>query len=457
VVPVIGALQQLEGSITAGSEAGAPLLLDLTGAAGAPFRLAGSLLPLDLRVSGADLLLDMPALYLAETQVDIDLRLVHTDATRLSGSIFVDQARIVLQGEAGQAPPARSPERGALELGGNLLFSGITLSAPQRIRFNESFGTAELGGQLSLSGSLKDPLLSGYVQALRGTLQFSGRDFEVRNAVAEFDPNMGLYPLLDFTAVTSFEKNRVLPAGSSYEIVAPRDSNRIEVRLSFQGELEAAPESQTGFRLSVQPVLGSDARVQETRSDGLASGPRDLTENELLSLITLGRVEFGTVSNGAGGLASAVAEGALGTALDVFVLSELQRALGEALGLDVVEIRSSAVSSLFSGGSSDAFSVSLRLGGYLSEEVFASYRIGAFDDPRGLYALTNEVLLTYGLGPLELDLAGRVHFADTPGLDPGAELSVGLRYAFSELASLETGVDLSNERQQLRFGVTLHW
>jgi hypothetical protein len=458
LVPVVGPLQQLEGSIRSdGSGPGAPLLLDVTGTAGPPFRVTGSLLPLDLRLTGNDLLLSMPALYLVDTQLDVDLRLVHSDATRVSGSIFVDQARIQLQQDEPAASAATPSERSALGLGTGLLFDGITVGAPQRIRFNESFGTAELAAQLSLRGSLASPLLDGYVQALRGMLQFSGRDFEVRNAVAHFDANSGLHPLLDFTAVTSFEKNRTLPVGSSYEFVAPRDRNRIEVQLSFQGDLEAAPDTDTGFRLSVEPLLSSDARVQETRADGLTSGPRELTENELLSLITLGRVEFGSANSGAGGLAAAVAEGALGTALDMFVLSELQRALGEALGLDVVEIRSSAVSSLLSGDNGDAFSVSLRLGGYLSEEVFASYRIGAFDDPRGLYALTNEVLLTYELGPLELDLAGRVNFTDAPGLDPGTELSVGLRYAFSDFASLETGIDLSNERQQLRFGVTLRW
>jgi hypothetical protein len=138
-------------------------------------------------------------------------------------------------------------------------------------------------------------------------------------------------------------------------------------------------------------------------------------------------------------------------------VSELQRSLSEALGVDVVEIRTTSLSQVFSGDGEDPFSVSLRLGGYLTEDLFASYRIGRFDDASAELGLTNEVRLTYELGPIAFDLAGSVGFEATEASTPIPGLSAAVRYEISPLIDLETSVDLSNARSRARFGVTFRW
>src|SRR5690606_977802 len=103
-----------------------------------------------------------------------------------------------------------------------------------------------------------------------------------------------------------------------------------------------------GIRFDVRPTLTSEALI-EVRGDPAAAagnGVRPLTEAELLSLVTLGRLELGSDLIGAGGLGGAVAQGAIDTAVDVLLLGELQNALREALGLDVLEIRTSALSQI---------------------------------------------------------------------------------------------------------------
>ncbi|MEX2541285.1 MAG: translocation/assembly module TamB domain-containing protein [Trueperaceae bacterium] len=455
VVPGLGEISDFEAAVTSRPDVG--LWLEGGGRLGEPFTMKGGLAPLDLEIVGEDLALSFPQLLLASAQADAALRLRWDDDLRFSGDLDIDQARF----ELGIRPPGmderRAERRGPNPVAERFVFDDVALRAPGRVRFSENFGNAELALDLTLAGNAAQPQLNGSAQVLRGTFQFSGRDFQIQSAEARFDPSRGVLPVLDVTAVTSFEMRRVQPGDGSVRFVAPQDGSRFEVVLAFTGEVEPLPGESPPFRLDLTPSLSSEALIQEVRGDGITSGPRSLSEPELLSLITLGRLELNAPLAGQQGLATAVAEGAIDTAVDLLIVSELQSALAEALGVEVVEIRTTALSSVFGRDASDPFSVSLRLGGYLSDEIFASYQIGSFDDARGLYALTNEVSLLYELGPLELDLAGRVNFEDTGVPNPDAEVSATVRYAFDTRTSLEAGIDLSDDNQQLRFGVTLRW
>jgi hypothetical protein len=164
----------------------------------------------------------------------------------------------------------------------------------------------------------------------------------------------------------------------------------------------------------------------------------------LLTLVTLGRID------GNAGVAGAVAQSALDTAVEMLVTAEVQAILAEALGVEVVELRTTAVSTLLDG--SDPFGVSLRLGGYVSDEVFASYRVSTL----GGATFSNEVAFAYQLGPVAIDITGRFDVvsgaaATTPSL------AVGARYGFAPGWDLELGVDLSTERSTARLGVTWRW
>jgi hypothetical protein len=336
-------------------------------------------------------------------------------------------------------------------------FDGLRVRAPQRVLINASVASAEASLDLSLTGTAAEPRLDGVAEALRGNVRFGGRDFTLDRAVATFQANRGAYPALDVAAHTTFEKARVLSGVSGVRFVAPTDKSTFDVVLAFSGQVQPPRKATQVVTFDITPTLSSDARIETDGSGQLAAGARALTDAELLSLVTLGRLELRAQIAGQAGFGTAVAQSALDTAIDVLVVSELQNALSKALGLDVVEIRTTSLGSLLEN-SDQPFGVSLRLGGYLTPDLFASYRLGTLDDRGQGYAFTNEVSVVYDLGPLALDISGRLSFPDATTLaGPQPELGVGLRYAFTDRLGLETGLDLSSERQQARFGVTLRW
>jgi hypothetical protein len=273
--------------------------------------------------------------------------------------------------------------------------------------------------------------------------------------VATFTPNSGVYPALDVVAHAEFEKSRVLSAAPGVAFAAPQGGSTFEVRLAFTGQMEAAQSG--GVSFDVRPVLTSNALIEFKAQPTGSSATRPFTEAELMSLVTLGRFELNADLIGAGGLGEAVAQGALDTAVDLLVVSGLESALREALGLDVVEIRTSAISSLLDE-SGQPFGVSLRVGGYLNPELFASYRIGTYEGADPNFSLTNEVLLRYALGPIDLDLIGRVYIPTAGTLETARpELGLLVGYQFSPLLGVDAGVTLGSARSKLEFGVTLRW
>ncbi len=508
-VPVVGRVTGLEALVRWSDTAPATVVAD--GAIGGPVHVEGTLTPLDVSVTGRELDLAVPFLFVGDATVDTGLRLTSDDGgVTVSGRLDAREARIDLAARQGvqagasaaldvavateptlepvlidpteptlvpdavppvvgdqvaDAPPplpaAPAPEvvapTGATPVGGTrsatdeaaalaarerVRFDGVRIVAPQRVTFAESFGTAEAAVDLTLDGTAAAPRLAGTVRSLRGTLRFAGRDLELTQAVAAFDPARGVFPTLSIAAQTSFDKQRVVPPGLDVQFTAPAGP-RFEVDVAFDGEASGGPD---GFALDLTPHLSSNALVEGLNG---GTGARALTEIELLTLVALGRLEVTT------GFAGAVAQNALDAAVDLLVTAEIQAALADALGIDVVELRTTSVSSLFEGD--DPFGVSLRLGGYLSDEVFASYRVSTLDGAVGPGAFSNELALTYQLGPVAIDVTGRVDVTPDPTTSAGPALAVGARYDFASDWSLEFGVDLSTERSTARLGVTWRW
>jgi len=454
-VPFLGLVEGIEAELGWSDDA-APVL-GVRGTLGSPFTIEGSLAPLDLRASGRDLRVTVPFLAIADARLDADLRLADDEGgVRLAGRVDASEARVDLAtraavGERTSSPPAADPEAAAAPAGATgagtpapvgdprerFRFDGVRIVAPQRVTISESIGNAEAGVDLTLGGTAAAPRLSGEVVALRGTVRFAGRDLELTQAVATFDPTRGVYPAVRVAGRTAFDKARIAPGGASLRFLSPA-GQRFEVTLLLEGE---AIDGEAGFTLDLTPTLSSDAIVEGL--DG--GGARAFTELELLTLLTLGRLEED------GAFAGAVAQSALDTAVDVLITSEIQAALSEALGVEVVELRTTALSSLLDG--QDPFGVSLRLGGYLSDEVFASYRISTL----GGDAFSNEVALAYQLGPVAMDVTGRFDVAAGAVATGGPSLAVGLRYGLAPGWALELGVDLSTERSTARLGVTWRW
>lgn len=458
--PGFGEIRHVEGQLRQ-AEDGAPALT-LNGTLGAgPVEVSGTLSPLDLTARGQGVTLAFPGLLVERALVDTDITLTAVEGgVALGGSVHAEEVVIdpAVRGSAipEQATPSTptntQPGGGGLNA---LLFDALSIRAPGRVTLTTTVGAFEAGMDLTLTGSGAEPRLGGTAHAVRGSLRFGGRDFTIDSALATFTPNRGVYPELDVTAHADLEKSRVISAAPGVKFVMPRAGSTFQVRLAFQGPVEAAPGG--GINFDVDPLLTSDALIEVENEQFTGSATRPFTEAELMSLVTLGRSELSADLIGSGGLGEAVAQGALDTAVDLFVVSGLEGALREALGLDVVEIRTTAISTLLDE-SGQPFGVSLRLGGYLNPELFASYRIGTPDDRDPEFSVTNEVQLRYALGPVDLDLTGRIDLP-TAGTQatPRPELGASLGYQLNEFTSLDLGVTMSLERSKLEFGVRLTW
>ena len=287
-VPTLGRVTQLQGRVTP-SETG--LELNSSGVLGQPFRVSGSLTPLDLELTGQNLDVQARRLFVASSSTDVNLTLRSGGGgLTLSGGAFVNRAQLSLNRSEGSPegsptpgaatgsaePPAATPTqtpapptadvtadttdtpaasdplastasaitdpvtalgvtdatgtgglgpaadltspaavpsaagRAANPVLGRIRFDDVTLQAPREVLFNEAFGSAELGLDLTLSGTAAEPRLEGQAQTLDGSIRFSGQDFSLTQAVATFDPARGVYPTLALGATASFDKARAL-------------------------------------------------------------------------------------------------------------------------------------------------------------------------------------------------------------------------------------------------------
>ena len=446
--PFIGRLERLDGTIDADDEGRPALALDAW--LGAPVRIEGTLAPLDLSARGRAVTLRIPTLLLDRAIADVDLTLRYDASLRLAGRIEASEGRFAL----GIRPPRRDDAGSGSGAGAALLFDDVTIVGRQ-LSFSESFGSADFDTDLRLGGSVATPRLDGQAVARRGTFRFSGRDFRLLDAVARFEPSRGAFPELDVVAVATFDQRAVLQGAAPGVAFVQPSGSTFDVRLAFDAEVVPTPDQPRPFDLSIDPLLTSNAEISVPAGGGGATLARPLSEAELVQLVALGRLDLAPGA-AAGDVAGGVARSALDNAVDLLVLAELQSAVAQALGVDLVEIRTSALSDVLAGGD-DPFGVSLRLGGYLSEGLFASFEIGRVASEDGDATLSNTLALTYDLGPVSLDLETRLGFPDAAELAPTTELSGTLRYQLTPLLAVEGGATISTPAAEARFGVTLRW
>ena len=451
-IPILGEIEGVRGSITATPEEG--WQLDSSARLDEAFSVLGSLAPLDLNVQGDNLNVRAPQYFLGSSSSDVNLNLRFENAFIVSGAINADSAQISTSGRERRTQTSRErrePNR-ALE---RVLFDDLRINAPQNVRLNENFGVAELGLDVTLSGSAAEPALNGRADARRGTFSFSGQDFSLDSAEAVFRPARGVYPTLDIQGRTSFTKTSVLDSDGRFDIIEPR-SPTFDVILSLVGDITRQEIGPQPFSINLEPELSSPARVQDSQTGG---APRALSEGELYSLLTLGTLGLSDTLLGGGSVTENVAEGAIDTAVDFLILSSLQRELGDALGVDLLEIRTSSLSSLLIGEEED-FGVSFRIGGYLGEDLFASFQVANLNLESD-ELLRNEFSLRYVLEPVEFNLSSRLTFpragTEQNSLSPVPEIDLTVAYAFNSLVRLEAGVGLSQAEQSARFGVSFRW
>ena len=226
-----------------------------------------------------------------------------------------------------------------------IVFADIPIRAPNGIRVDENLAQAELSAALTLSGSGASPRLSGTVRSLRGNLLLRENNFNLQNAIASFDGS-SIYPVFSVTAQGQ---------------VPDQSGKRIGVQLQADGSFVV----QAGAR-----ALKLDTALSCTT----CASAGEYSQAELYSLLALGTPDITTL----GSNIASLGQSAISTALNVFVLGELQRNIARALGVDVFRISSNLITP---EGNLDA---KFTVGTYLSKEFYIQYQVdltgkGLFD------------------------------------------------------------------------------
>ncbi len=226
-----------------------------------------------------------------------------------------------------------------------IVLQDIPVLAPNGVRVDETLAQAELSAALTLSGSGASPRLSGVVRSLRGNLLLRENNFNLQQAQATFDGS-SLYPVFSLTA-----QGRVADQGGKL----------IGVQLQADGSFVV---------LSGVRALKLDTQLSCTT----CSSSGEYSQAELYSLLALGTPDITTLGSNIGSLG----QSAISTALNVFVLGELQRNIARALGVDVFRISSNLITP---DGNLDA---KFTVGTYLSKQFYVQYQVdltgkGLFD------------------------------------------------------------------------------
>lgn len=397
---------------------------------GGTLTLQGQLVPrLDLSLNAANYNLPFRTIYARESSLNGSLKATADgELIRVGGALSF--ARLVLgrvgttaslPGNLGAAAPtsgaaastlgsytsplpdaltvfaAPGAEKAASPFLQRLVFDDIPIRAPNGVRVDENLAQAELSASLSLSGSGAAPRLSGEVRSLRGNLLLRDNNFNLQRALATFDGS-SLYPVFSLTA-----RGDVPSAGKM-----------IGVQLQADGSFVVSAGARAlklGTVLSCATCPSSDQYSQA----------------ELYSLLALGTPDITTLGSNVG----ALGQNAISTALNLFVLSELQRNIARALGVDVFRISSNLVTP---EGNLDA---KFTVGTYLSRQFYVQYQVDL--SGKGVFDAT---FTTEG---------DRFTFrASTPisGLDlQSVRPSLSVAYNLSPRSSLKLGVQSGNVQQ----------
>ena len=294
----------------------------------------------------------------------------------------------------------------------------IPIRAPGGIRVDESIARAELSGDLLLSGSGSAPTLSGSVKAIRGSVDLRDNTFSIASGVATFD-GASLYPVFNLSAVG----NLPLPAGG-----------QVGANLALDGHFV---RGQDGTRaLSLDTRLSCTSGCVASGLDLSSSNPN--AEAQLYSLLAVGTPDLTTLPSNLGTLGTS----ALKTALNVFVLGELQRNIARALGVDVFRINAA----LPGENGSSAFGATVTVGSYLTRQLYLQYQV----DLTGQGAL--DATYTTPDNRFTFKASTPIQGLDLSSLRP----SFSAAYNVTDRSSLQLGVKSGNSTQ-VSFGYVFRW
>ncbi len=307
--------------------------------------------------------------------------------------------------------PERRPARPFLE---RLVFEDIPIRAPNGIRVDEALARAEFTGNLVVSGTGARPRLRGDILAQRGTLFLRENEFALRTGRVTF-PGEGVYPSFNVVAAGTVRSNT--------------SGQQVPVTLNVGGSFRTLQngESVLDLQTNLNCTAPGNACV-----DPVTGNP--YTEAQLYALVATGVPNLEALP----GNLAALGTSALQTALNVFVLGEIERNVARALGLDVFRLTPNL--SVDDG----TLGATLTLGSYLTRDLYLQYQVD----------LSGQGLLdaTYSTPD------GRVTFkVSTPlsGLSlESVRPSFSAAYNLGRRASVSLGVQNDEDSTKLRFGVT---
>ncbi len=304
-------------------------------------------------------------------------------------------------------------------------FQNVPISAPSGIRVDESIARAELGGDLVLSGTGSAPKLSGRVQAIRGNIDLRDNTFALDSASAAFD-GTSLYP----TFAASATGNVPLPTGGL-----------VGVNLAVSGRFGPQPDGRNALTL--------DTKL--TCTSGCVTGAADLTasnpnaEAQLYSLVAVGTPDLTSLPNNLGAFGTS----ALKTALNLFVLGEVQRNIARALGVDVFQINAA----LPGENGSTGFGATFTVGSYLTRQLYLQYRIdltgaglldATYTTPDNQFTFKASTPITgFDLSTLRPSFSAAYNFTNRSSVQLGVQAGTG-----------QTG---STSGTQINFGYIYRW
>ncbi|WP_425557186.1 translocation/assembly module TamB domain-containing protein [Deinococcus carri] len=312
-------------------------------------------------------------------------------------------------------PPSETEARPARPFLERIVFEDIPIQAPNGIRVDEALARAEFSGNLVLSGTGARPQLQGNVLAQRGTLFLRENEFTLRSGRVSFSGE-GILPT--FAVVAS----GTVPSATT--------GQRVPVTLDVSGEFRPATNGQDVLVLRTN--LGCTATAGTVCTDPTTGNP--YTEAQLYALVATGVPDLQALPANLAALGTS----ALQTALNVFVLGELERNVARALGLDVFRLTPNLATADGSLGAT------LTLGSYLTRDLYLQYQVDL--NGRGLLDATYSTP------------DGRVTFkVSTPlnGLNlQSVRPSFSAAYNFNRRVSVSLGVQNDEDSTKVRFGVT---
>ena len=281
-------------------------------------------------------------------------------------------------------------------------FEDIPIRAPSGIRVDESLARAEFSTPgLVLAGSGARPRLSGTIRSGRGLIYLRENEFTLGDSSVTFD-GAGLLPAFNITATG--------------QVQAVTTRQRVPVTLNLSGEFTTRADGAAALNLTTTLACTAEGTACRNPDTG-----QNYTEPELYALVATGVPNLTALPGNLGALGAS----ALQTALNVFVLGELERTLARAFGLDVFRLSPNL------NGADGGLGATLTLGSYLTRDLYLQYQVDLAG--KGLIDATystpdNRFTFRVSTPLTGLDLGSlRPSFSAGYNINPRTNLSIGVQ------------------------------